>query len=348
MSTQPWYTTREIVKLALDVKATAQADWQIDDAIEAASRLIEQRTHRVFYPWTGTRYLDWPDPQNGTSYVLWLEENELISLDTLTSGGVAIGSSLYNLEPGNTGPPFDRIELKLSSSGAFGQGGTAQRDVAATGLFGYRNTEAAAGALAAAVANAVTTTISVTQPPAVGVGDLLRIGTERVIVTGRAFADSGQDAAALDALNSATSVSVADGTVFNPGEVIAIDTEKMRVDFVIGNTLAVARAQDGTALAAHTANTSVYRETALTVERGVLGTTAAVHAQDAAVLRWVPPPLVGQLARAQALDTVLQEQSGYARTVGSGDNARNASGNALGSLWARVEDNFRRIRIGVI
>lgn len=349
MSTQPWYTTREIVKLALDVKATAQIDWQIDDAIEAASRSIEQATNRVFYPWTGTRYLDWPDPQNGTSYVLWLEENEAISVSALTSGGDAIAPSLYNLEPGNQGPPFDRIELKLSGGGSFGLSDTHQRDVAVTGVFGYANEESPAGTLSVAVSSTSATTIAVDQPQRIGIGQLVRVDSERMVVTDRAWADSGQTLAQdLGSLPSNTSVAVQSGAVFYKGEIIAINAEYMRVVDVIGNTVIVNRAWDGTVLATHASTAPVYRSTSLTVERGACGTTAATHLIAAPVYKHQAPGPVRALCRAQALDTVLQEQGGYARSVGSGDNARNASGAALANLWDRVNEDYRRARLGVV
>lgn len=349
MGIKPWYTTRESVKQALDVKETARSDWQIDDAIEAASRDIEDCCNRVFYPQVATRYFDWPNTQNGTAYVLWLEEDELASVSVLQSGGVAIDSTQYNLEPANQGPPYDRIELKLSGSASFGLGNTRQRDVSVAGVFaGAPVTEVLAGTITVALADTTGTTVSVSDPRRFGVGSLLRIDTERMIVTERSMADSTQDLQAdLAATNNAVSVSVSDGTAFRVDEVILLNSEKMRVGAIAGNVLTVARAWDGTVLATHSGS-SIYRETALTVERGALGTTAATHLINAAVSVWQAPAPIRALNRAQAIDTVLQEQSGYARTVGSGDNARNASGSALGSLWARVEEHYRRIRLGVV
>lgn len=342
-----WYTTRESVKQALDTGANARNDAQIDDAIEAASRDIERCCNRVFYPWTGTRYLDWPDPQLGTSYTLWLEENEVASVATLASGGTTIAPSAYNLEPNTQGPPYDRIELKLSGSASFGLSNSHQRDVALTGVFaGAPVTEAAAGALEAAIADTTAATISVTNPAAVGVGSLLRIDTERLRVTGRTWADSGQTAS-LTASNADTGVTVADGSVFVAGETILAGQERLLVTDVAGNTLVVRRAAEGTVLAVHT-TAAIYRQTSLLVERGAVGTTAASHLDNAPVYRWDSPGPVRNLCRAQALDTVLQEQGGYSRTIGSGDNARNASGAALGALWARVEEHYRRVRLGVV
>lgn len=342
-----WYCTRESVKRALDTGANARSDAQIDDAIEAASREIERCTHRVFWPWTGTRYLDWPDEQNGTSYTLWLEENEVASVTTLSSGGTVIGSSLYNLEPNAQGAPFDRIELKLSSSASFGLSDSHQRDVTISGVFaGAPVTEAAAGTITEAVADTTGTSITVSDPAAVGVGSLLRVDSERLRVTGRTWKTSGQTAT-LTASNADTAVTVSDGSAFVADETILIGSERMLVTDVAGNVLVVRRAAEGTVLAAH-ATATVYRQTGLTVERAAAGTTATTHLDNAPVYRWDAPGPIRTLCRAQAIDTVLQEQGGYSRTIGSGESARNASGAALANLWSRVEQDFRRYRIGAV
>lgn len=344
-----FYTTRESVKAALDVAETAQADSQVDDAIDAASREIEQRCNRIFYPQVGTRYFDWPSDQNGTAYRLWLEENEVAEVSALHSGSVLIDPAAYSLEPYNDGPPYDHIELKLAGSGSFGQSSSHQRDIAVAGVFaGAPVTEKSSGVLGAAIALTTSTMLTCTEPWLIGVGSLLRVDDERMVVTDRSWADSGDAAGALSGLDSARSVTVSDGTGFRHGETILVDAEQMRVDAIAGNTLVVKRAVNGSVLADHAADTTIYRSTLLTVERGVLGTTAAAHSLAAPVVRWEAPTLVGSLTRAQAIDTLLQERSGYARTVGSGDNARNASGVALDSLWARVEDAYRRVRLGVV
>jgi hypothetical protein len=343
-----WYTTRESVQRALDVATTARADRQVDDAIEAASRDVEDCTHRRFYPWTGTRYLDWPDRQQGTSYRLWLDENELISATSVTSGGIAIPSGSYNLEPNGLGPPYDHIELKLSTNATFGLGNTHQRDVAITGLFGYRNDEQIVATLTAAVTGTGDTALHVDDPARFGVGSLLRVDNERMIVTSRTMTSSGQTVQTpLSASAANVTVAVTNGSVFFSGEVILLDSERILVVDVAGNNLTVKRAQDGSVLAAHSGST-IYRETTLTVERGVVGTTAATHLSGASVNRWEAPGPVRQLVRAAAIDQVMQEQSGYARTVGSGETQRNVSTMPLTKLRERVERNYRRIRVGVV
>lgn len=330
-----WYAYREEIKAELDVKETARSNARIDRALEDASRRIEGMCHRRFYPVQATRYFDWPSSAGGTSWVLRLNHQELISLATLASGGTTITSDQYNLEPVNDGPPYNRIEIKLSGSASFGGGSTHQRDVQGAGLWGHRNTETSAGSTAEALDDSETLVdVDGATSAAVGVGALMRVDSERMIVRERRQLSTGQTVggSGLTNLNSATSVAVQSGAVFAAGEVILIDAEKMRVDDIAGNTLIVTRPWDGTTLAAHTVGATIYAPRTLTVIRGALGTTAAAHASGTAVALWMSPGPVRQLTIAEALTDLLQGRSGYARTAGGGDNEREAGGRGLKDL----------------
>lgn len=335
---RPWYTTREEVKAELDVRETARSNTRVDRAIEAACETVEGDLHRVFYPELDTRYFDWPGPQYARPWRLWLDANEVISVTSLASGGTTIAASDYFLEPNAYGPPYDRIEVDLDSSAAFGGGDTHQRDITVTGLFGYRNEESTLGATAEALDDSETSVdVDGATSAAVGVGSLLRVDTERMIVTGRAQLDTGQNLGGnLTASNSNVSVSVASGAAFAVDEVILIDSEKMRIDDISGNTLTVTRPWDGTTLAAHTAGADIYAPRTLTVQRGGLGTTAATHLTAATIYRWNPPAAVRQLTLAEALNDLLQGRAGYARTAGTGESEREMTGRGLEKLRQRV------------
>jgi hypothetical protein len=123
---------------------------------------------------------------------------------------------------------------------------------------------------------------------------------------------------------------------FAAGETILIDGERMRVDDIAGNTLVVTRAWDGSTIAAHSVGATIYAPRTLTVERGALGTTAATHSSSAAVYRWDAPGPVRQLCVAEAITSLLQGRSGYARTAGTGENEREATGRGLSELRERV------------
>lgn len=330
----PVYTTREVVKAALDSAETARNNAQVDRCIASASRAVEGILHRPlggFAPQVATRYFPWPNDQNAKPWRLWLDEHELISVTTLTAGGTTISASDFFLEPVNN-PPYDSIEIDLDSSAAFSAGDTHQRAIAITGVWGDTADEAPAGALAEALDDSETA-VDVSDSATIGVGSILRVDSERFLVTGKSMLDTGQNIGAnLDANKAATTVAVATGSAYSAGETILVDAERMLVEDIAGNNLIVQRAFDGSTLAAHTSGADVYAPRTLTVVRGALGTTAATHSTSAAIYVHQVPALVAELCVALALITLGQRQAGYARTVGSGDSEREASGRGLAQI----------------
>src|SRR3954468_11272014 len=186
-----FYVSREVVMDAMDVKASAYMSGQVDRAIDSASRDVESLTNRIFYPLTATK--SWPYPNSqGESWTLWLDANDLVTLTTLTAGGTTIPSAGYYLEPQEYGPPYNRIEINRGSAYAFA-GGTSgpQRSLSLAGVWcGCPLDETSQGTLAAAISSTSTTTITASQP--IGVGSILRVDTERMIVTEKSFVTSGQ------------------------------------------------------------------------------------------------------------------------------------------------------------
>jgi len=346
MSSTPFYATREEIKAELDVRETARSNTRIDRALADATEAVHGLTHRVFYPVVETRRFDWPPRAGATPWILRLDSNELISVTSLTSGGTAIAPGDYLLRRADdrAEPPYTRIEINLGSDASFGGGDTYQQDIAVTGLFGYRNDETSVGTLAAPVVSTTATTITVDGPAsaALGVGSLLRIDDERMVVTGRSQLDTGQGFGdSMNKDNSDVSIGAANGGAYAVGEVILRDSERMLITEIAGNTISVIRAWDGSVLAAH-ADSAIYAPRILTVARGALGTTAATHTSGTAVQQWQAPGPVRQLCVAEALVDLLQGRSGYARTAGSGENERETSGKGLADLRARVYTSHGR------
>ncbi len=346
------YVSRERVKRALDVAETARSDASVDDAIEAASRMIDGGSpgagllRRRFYPETTTRYFDWPGDSYARPWRLWLGAHDLISVTTLTAGGTTIASTDYFLRPDH-GPPYTHVEIDLESSAAFAAGSTHQRAIAITGTFGYSADEASAGALVEALDGSETgVDVNAAGSVAIGVGDIIKVDSERMIVTGRAQLDTGQNltSTSLTADKSNVSVTVADGTGFSVGEVVLLDSERMLVVDIAGNSLTVKRAHDGTVLAAHTHTTcDIYAPRTLTVTRGALGTTAATHSTSTAIARHVVPALVAELCLAQALVNLGLRSSGYADTAGAGESAqRVAAGRGLAQIRSDAIEAYGR------
>ncbi|GHH57735.1 hypothetical protein [Lentzea cavernae] len=346
---RPWHCTREDVMARGDIKLTARMATQVDDAIEAATRDVEKRLHRILYPRLETHRFDWPGEQSGRTWRLWLDQHEVISVTTLTSGGLVIPSTDFFLYP-DSGPPYNRIEIDLASNAAFGGGSTHQRDVEVLGLHGYNDDSKSASALAAAVSTTTATTVDVTNAAAVGVGDLIKLGSERMIVTGRAMVDTTINAAgSLTANLGNQTLPVSDGSAFNVGEILLLDAERVRVDDIAGNTLFVTRQWDGTVLAAHNTGIDIYAARRLTVERGAVGTTAATHLSGASITRWPAPGPVKRLTIAEAQTTLAQESTAWARVIGQGEAAREAWARSLNDARNECYENYgRKARIRAV
>jgi hypothetical protein len=349
--TRATYTTRERVKQAADIKLTTHNDWQVDDAIEAASDAIDGLLHRVFYTTLATRFFSWPNFQATYPWKIYLDASELAdvtgTVPIVTTGGtsptvIPAGNLLW--EPANYGPPYNILEINRSTSSTFGTGNTPQRDVHILGQFGFQDVFAPAGALGAAMGDTTSTSAQVTNGALIGVGDIMAVGTERMLVTDKAVVTAGQTqqgAGAGTASMADNLLTVTDGSKFAAQEVLLLDAERMLIVDVAGNGLSVKRAWDGTTLAAHTGAT-VYALRLLTVTRGAFGSTAATHLSAAAATRAVVPPLVRQLSLAEAIVDVAQQTGAYAQVQGDGQSKVVKIGQGLPDLRARTLAQFGR------
>lgn len=332
--TRPVYATREMVKRALDIMETARANAQVDRLLEACSESIDGELHRTLYPRIDTLKWDWPNLSNPTPWRLWLDDKEIISVTSLTSGGTVIPVSDLILYPSN-GPPYNRIEADISTNSTFAAGSTHQNAIAMAALLGHTLNLTLIGGLVSAI-NSSVTTLTVPDGSLVGVGDLLKVDDEYLLVISRGWVDSTQNLQIdLSASVGSTTVSVTNGAAFFTDEVILLDSEKMLIVDITGNNLTIKRAWDGSVLSTHSGS-DVYVPRSLMVTRGVVGSTAASHLINADVHRWLPPPLASQLCVGEVLAAIEQERSAYARVVGSGESAYEARGVGLTDLRIRA------------
>ena len=314
-----WYISREATKAAVGL-AGADLDSLIDSYIEAASEDIEAFLGRRFIPETATKLFRWP-PRVGGGYVLQLDDLDLIAVTTLKAAAqdaspITIVAADYFLEPVNSGPPYTRIEIDLSSSAAFEAGDTPQRSIAVTGRWGYAEATKAAGALAEAD-DGTELALNVTDSSLIGVGDTILIGTEAMFVSAKILLTTGTTLNdTLTANKNDTLVTVASGAAVKQGEVVTLDAERMLVESISSNDLTVQRAYDGSVLAAHTTGLTVYAPRTLTVVRAVNGTTAATHADTTAIAKYAPPADIAEYARAYAIGHHQQGRSGWTGVVG--------------------------------
>lgn len=345
-----WYTTLDALKRAAGI-AGPQLDAVIADEIDSASREVEALLHRRFIPITATHMYRWPQTVPGrTGAVLYLDD-DLLAVTALTRDddtATAISASDYFLEPQTLGPPYDKIEIDLSSVAYFGNLSTPQRAVRVTGSWGYPVTYATAGALAGSLTDSATA-LNVTDAGKVSVGATLLCGSEQLFVTAAGLLTTTATLSAGIAANAAVvTLPVSDGSKVKTGELIQVDAEKMLVYAVAGNNAFAYRAQDATPLAAHDSGATVYAYRALTVERGVNGTTAASHSDAAALSQIVPNPTVSRYVRAVATNAVFQGKAGWSGTVGAGEAQIELRMNVIRDLRKELVYHYRRTSAGAV
>lgn len=343
MITVPVLCSREAVMQAMDFNAPARIS-QIDRAIAGAADDVHRLCHRFFFPQDGTRYFDWPNYQFTWPWKIYLDENELAAIPTSVITGTNqisptnIPITSINFEPINYGPPYSWIELRRDLGSVFGANTTPQRDTSITGTFGFWTKTDSVGTLAANITSASQTSIQVANGSlynGVNVGDMLLIGTERMIVSDK------QPLATSDTLTGAgcttqslidNQLLVASGPAYAVGEVLQIDQEQLFIQQILSNTLIVKRAANGTVLATHLDGATIYAYRQCTVTRGDLGTTAAAsYSSGAALVKYRIPGSVNELAIAEALNTLQQETSGYLRKIGSLDTILQQEANDRGT-----------------
>lgn len=219
-----WYTSREGLKAATNIQADFTGlNSTLDDAIETASREVENLTHRFFIPKLQTRYYSWPQ-RDGRSGVLYLDADLIAVVSLKTKGGATtIAPTDYFLEPVNDGPPFDKIETDDSKSAEFEAGSTSQRAIQVDAKWGYNETLEAVGTVTSGLSGSAGATAFVcSTPAAIEVGDTLLIDSEAIFVSDRIEA-TPQNLTVERAANGTTAAIHADGATIRkyvvPGDI---------------------------------------------------------------------------------------------------------------------------------
>lgn len=347
-----WYTTIGAVKAAVPIMG-ADLDSLIGSYIEGASQHIENILHRCFIPETAIKYFRWPTRASSGGYILHLEDLDLIAVTLLQAKAqdttpTTIVAADFFTEPTNEGPPYSRIEIDLSSSAAFESGDTPQRSIAVTGRWGYGEDTKAAGALAEAD-DGSETALDVTDSSLIDVGNTILIGTEAMFVSGKTLKDTTANTnAALTAEKSATTVALAaaHGLLVKAGEVITIDSERMLIESISTDTLAVQRAYDGSVLATHSNPSDIYAPRTLTVVRAVNGTTGAAHDTAAAIVKYAPPADIVEFCTARAIANHQQGRSGWTGVIGGSEGG--AVETRMFNLWSmetKLKEKYCRVTV---
>jgi hypothetical protein len=341
------YCSRLDVMTATDIQLSVDYIRHVDSAIEAAADEADRLTKRRFWNEIRTNKWDWPNYQRAYPWRLWFDAAELADVTslvpTVTTGGTPIPSSAIFWGPWNYAPPYTYMELDRSQSYAFGVGPTPQQDIQVLGNFGYWTKTKPGGALAAAVSSTTATTVTVSDSSKSGVGDVITVDGESMLVSDNAMSDTGQAQTGMGcstASDADNELEVSNGSQISAGELLALDAEWMLALSVTGNYVTVDRAYGGTVLAAHS-GAEVYAPRALTVVRAFGGTTAATHSNAAPVSVALIPPEIREYAIAEAQNYVFQKTTGYARTIGE-NGAQPVPGGSLPDLRARVQERYAR------
>jgi hypothetical protein len=365
------YANRWEAMRALDFSPGIDVNAACDRALVSSAINIDAHMHRVFFPSDDTRFWDWPNWGNtgGGQYAnpwnVYLDDNDLACLASLTTGGVTIPLNQVFLNPWSNPrkglPYFTKISLDTSTSASFGGNAqTPQFSIAMGGTWGYGADADPAGTLAANV-GPTDATVTGSNGSVAGPGDLIVLGYgrgsaplpsaqgnhagdiqpyqgERVLITDVSAVPTGLTQAGggvTTAEDNDQALTWTGSGALNAGEVITLDQEDMLVEKLIGSTATVRRAFNGSTLATHSGAT-VYAWRQWQVLRAQLGTTAGTYASGAAVYRHRVPQLIRDLAIAETGNQLMQEGSGYARMVGSGENAHPAPGYSLADKWAEA------------
>lgn len=171
-------------------RATGYQDASRDSVILqhllGASRDFDRDTLRRFFPYTGMNAYRWPPLHISASWEQWTEEDllsvSLVQVAAAGIGAVPVTLTHYYLEPQFAGPPYNRLEVDLSSADVFQSGPTPQRSLQITGQWGYTSTTRAAGTLGAAIASPSATTITISDDTLIDQGDVLLIDSEALFV----------------------------------------------------------------------------------------------------------------------------------------------------------------------
>ena len=329
------YTTVTAVKADVGL-AGPDLDSLILRNIKAATQHIENILGRRFIPETATKLYRWPSQNGRGGYVLKFPDDDLLAVTLLQAKAqdttpTTIVAADYFKEPAN-GPPYGSIEIDLSSSAAFEPGDTPQRSISVEGRWAYCEDTEAAGALVEAD-DGSETALDVSDSSLIDVGNTILIGTEAMFVSAKGLLDVGTNTnAALTQDKAGTTVAVVDGTKVKAGEIITVESERMLVESVSGNSLAVKRAYDGSVLASHLTNQDIYAPRTLTVVRAVNGTTAAAHLDAAAIVKYAPPGDIEEYCRARAIAQHEQGKSGWTGVIASAEGGSVET--KMFGLWA--------------
>jgi hypothetical protein len=245
----------------------------------------------------------------------------LLAVTGLVNDETAIADTDYILQPdGRFWPngPYTRLEVNPDAVvlSAFTD---EEADVEISGSWGLWTETADSGATAAALQSDSATSLQVSDGSKISPGAVLLIGSEQELVSGY-----DTPVTAITTLNGAIdatqeAIILTNGALANIGEIIRIGVEQMRILDIATHTLYVQRHWNKTAGAAHTSGVAVDVYRKFVVARAVNGTTAAAHAANAAISRYLVPGNIELLCKKLATLALSAAATSYAGKSGNSE-----------------------------
>lgn len=240
----------------------------------------------------------------------------LLSITTITNDDTSLDTADYILKPDNgywPEGPYSRLVVDPDAS--ISDFVDEEDGVIITGKWGKYNRS---GSTSATVADTTSqsdsqTTLKVSNGAKVSPGMVLLIGSEQELVTG--WSDPTASVTTVTEPVTATdeTLTLADASLVNVGEIIRIDYEQMfvRDRRTTPKTVSVIRGWNGTGRVTHADNAAVDVYRTVTVERGVNGTTAAAHLNGVSISRYFTPDDIQFLCKEIATLIVNKAKGGY-------------------------------------
>lgn len=241
---------------------------------------------------------------------------------SITNDGEALTTADYKLLPDDrfwANGPYTQIEIDPDSALISEWSGDDVDSVQIPAQIGLYVMEVDTGTLLNGAINASVTSLAVDDGSKVSPGMVLLVDNEQMLITAWGTPTASVTLIAANMDSSQTTIAVDDGTKVNAGEIIRIGFEQMKVLEIQTNTISVLRGWNRTAMVSHLDNDAVAVYRTVTVERAINGTTAATHANDSAISRYVAPPDVVYLCKQIATLMISKAKSGYAGRSGNAD-----------------------------
>lgn len=314
MTIQQIFCTLNELDADLDLNGSEREE-KVWPKIKAASQYLLKEIG-WFLPVTAARTL-----QGSGKTSLFLPEG-LLSVTSIVNDGDTLETTDYMLMPNQPlwpNGPYSWLEVDEDAT-TLSDWCDDKEGVVITGKWGLYNLASDTGAdVGTGGQTADATSLLATDGSKLSPGAVLYIGTEQELVTASGSpTDSTANLGAAITDVHETQITLSNASLVNTGEIIRVDLEQMKIidRNTSTNQVYVVRGWNKTLKTTHSNSVDVYVYRTFTVERGVNGTTAAVHNAAVSIYQQLVPEDINFLARQVAGRMLKLAQSGFAGRIG--------------------------------